>query len=145
MVISSPASAFLTATYRTSSGTEGAARKYAALGQMGKSAILCGFEPLGHAHKVLGSPLAPAKFGLEPEPREELAVRQVALDGQQVVTNPDDVLDGLLDSPVDPVGDKANLVADLRFEQVVAEPEDDQFAPGLLGQGMFPVEFCPCC
>ena len=55
----------------------------------------CGFEPLCHAHEVLGRPLAPAEFGLAA--RDGMTVPQRLLDGQEVVADLDDVLDGLLD------------------------------------------------
>jgi hypothetical protein len=132
-VISSPASAFSTAFSRASSGTGGSRQEVGGAGLDGQIRNFCGLELLGHAHEVLRRPLAPAKFRLEP--RQELAVRQGFLNGQQVVADLDDVFDGLLDPFPDAVRGTADLVGELGFEQVVIEADDDQLALGLLGHG----------
>jgi len=66
-------------------------------------------------------------------------VFQRLLDGQQVVADLDDVLDGLLDSLPDAVGGGADLVGELRFEQVVIEPDDDRSPLGCLATVWPPV------
>ena len=90
-------------------------------------------------HEVLRRPLAPAELGLEPGAK--LPVVQGLLDGQQVVADLDDVLDGLLDPLPDAVGAGADLLGNLSFEQVVVETDNhrDESALRLLR----PQEFSP--